>query len=91
MDVFTSVSIAGPFTVLAPTNDAIASLDAATMTALTREPVLLKQIIQYHIIPEYAVLPELANIGSIASLEGQPITFSGSGGVSQFHIQWQKI
>lgn len=67
---------------MAPTNEAIANIDPDLLAALGREPVLLKQIVQYHIIPDYTVLPELAMQGSVASLEGQPITFSGSGGVS---------
>lgn len=72
----------GPFTVLAPTNNAINSVDADLLTAMGREPVLLKQIVQYHLIPDYNVLPELTLLGTVTSLEGQPITFSGSGAVN---------
>lgn len=71
-------SIAGPFTLLAPTNAAIGALDADLLQALGQQPVLLKQIVQYHIIPDYNVLPELARLGTVSSLEGQPITFTGT-------------
>lgn len=74
----TPSTISGPFTLLAPTNAAIAALDADLMQALGQEPVLLKQIVQYHIIPDYSVLPELARLGTVNSLEGQPITFTGT-------------
>ena len=77
-----SLLATGPFTVLAPTNAAITNLGPDIMTALSHEPVLLKQVVQYHIIPDFSVLPELALKGSVTTLEGQAITFTGSGAVS---------
>lgn len=63
---------------LAPTNAAWHNLDADLLAALTKDPSVVKQVVYYHIIPDFGVLPDLASKGEVNSLEGQPITFSGS-------------
>lgn len=84
--------LTGPFTVLAPTNGALHTLDADVLTAFTREASLVKQVVQYHIIPDFAVLPELSSAQEVQSLEGQPIKFSGSVTVSKRTVtSWDKV
>ena len=42
---------AGPFTVFAPDDNAFAKLPAGTLDALLADPVKLKSILTYHVIP----------------------------------------
>jgi uncharacterized surface protein with fasciclin (FAS1) repeats len=41
----------GPFTILAPTNEAIAKLPRETLDALMNDKDLLKKVLLYHVIP----------------------------------------
>lgn len=67
---------------MAPTNAAVANIDPATMVSVTRNPVLLKQIVRYHILTSYMVSPSLLSAGTVNTLEGQPMTVTSDAGVS---------
>lgn len=79
-NLVTTLSGSGPFTVLAPTNNAVANIDPAIMVAGTRNKVLLAQIVRYHILSAYKVTPALINDGKENTIEGQPITISTDAG-----------
>jgi len=48
----------GPLTLFAPTDDAFAKLDAATIQAVTKDANLLSAVLQYHVIAGSAFIPD---------------------------------
>lgn len=71
----------GPFTVFAPTDEAFAKIDPATLQSLLANPEALKQILLYHVVPgEYPAARVLTST-SLATVSGQSLTISTSGGV----------
>jgi uncharacterized surface protein with fasciclin (FAS1) repeats len=79
----------GPFTVLAPTNEAFAKLPPGTIKTLL-EPAnkgKLTQILTYHVVPGKLTAAELSKkideMGghySVNTVEGEPLSFSMEGG-----------
>ena len=79
---------AGPFTVLAPTNEAFAKLPAGTVKTLL-EPAnkdKLTAILTYHVIPGkltakdiMAKIDEMGGHYSVNTVQGEPLNFSRSG------------
>ncbi|KAL4229925.1 hypothetical protein ACF0H5_010316 [Mactra antiquata] len=63
----------GPFTLLAPSNSAVASVDANFMSTLGRNSLLLKQVLRYHIVDAYEVIPSLTSQGTVMTSLGQPL------------------
>jgi phosphate transport system substrate-binding protein len=66
---------AGPYTVFAPTNDAIAALPAPVVEYLTSAAGAdtLAQIVNYHVVSGATMLADL-QAGDLASAQGDPIT-----------------
>jgi len=63
-----------PFTVFAPTNDAFAKLDEATVASLTSNPDLLKNVLLYHVIPNSAIPSSaLKADNQVATATGAPL------------------
>jgi len=74
----------GPFTILAPTNDAFtAALEGLGMSPVDAmaDPDLLTGILSYHIIPERLQYINLTSGPSVETLEGSPVQFHLAGGV----------
>lgn len=73
----------GPLTVFAPGNAAFEALPAATRAALLADPVQLAQILQYHIVIEQANSTQLAQLDSLQTAAGEPmtVTLSVDGGL----------
>ena len=71
----------GPFTVLAPTNEAFAKIDPAALSAALADPKgALTKILTLHVISGKAMsAAELLSAGSAVSVEGGTVTFTGSG------------
>jgi uncharacterized surface protein with fasciclin (FAS1) repeats len=71
----------GSFTVFAPTDEAFAKLDPATLQSLLVNPPALKQILLYHVVPgEYPAARVLTST-SLETVQGQSLTITTSGGV----------
>ncbi|MDX2161602.1 MAG: fasciclin domain-containing protein [bacterium] len=74
----------GPFTVLAPTNDAFtATLEALNLTVedVAGNPELLTAILTYHVIPERIFFRDLIRGLTAATVQGENIVFAeGDGG-----------
>jgi uncharacterized surface protein with fasciclin (FAS1) repeats len=71
----------GPFTVLAPTDEAFAKLPAATLNLFKFSPALLQQVLLYHVFD--GALPSSSVVDGLQAnaLNGQPVTFNvGSDG-----------
>ena len=67
----------GEFTVFAPTNDAFAKIDAATLETLKTDSDLLTSILTYHVVPGQAAPDAVA--GEHTTVQGAPLTVTGAG------------
>jgi uncharacterized surface protein with fasciclin (FAS1) repeats len=69
---------AGPFTVFAPTNEAFAKVPAKTMQALASDPVRLKAVLTYHVLPAKVMLADVKN-GNSKTVNGASLALSRAG------------
>ena len=65
------------FTVFAPTDDAFAKLDSATIDKLKTDSDLLTSILTYHVVPGQASPAQVA--GQHKTVQGGTVTVTGSG------------
>ncbi|MDF2825063.1 MAG: beta-Ig-H3/fasciclin [Mycobacterium sp.] len=65
------------FTVFAPTDDAFAKIDAATLETLKTDSDLLTSILTYHVVPGQAAPAQVA--GEHVTVQGAPLTVTGEG------------
>ncbi|MCC9196157.1 fasciclin domain-containing protein [Arthrobacter sp. zg-Y820] len=65
------------FTVFAPTDEAFAKLDPATLETLKTDPDLLSSILTYHVVPGQMAPEELS--GMYATVNGAEVDVTGSG------------
>jgi uncharacterized surface protein with fasciclin (FAS1) repeats len=72
----------GQFTVIAPTDDAFAKIDAATLAKLKTDAPLLSSILTYHVIP--GQLSPAQVVGTHKTVEGDDVTVTGSGEALKF-------
>ncbi len=71
-----ALTVAGPITLLAPANGAFDVIPAAELEKLLADPLLLADILQYHIIIDAADSAELARLNAAQSTSGQPIAIT---------------
>ena len=69
---------AGPLTVFAPTNDAFKAVPAKTLEALGKDPVALKAVLTYHVIPAKAMAADVKN-GKVKTVNGAEIEINKAG------------
>jgi uncharacterized surface protein with fasciclin (FAS1) repeats len=70
----------GPFTVFAPTNDAIAAVPIETLDAVWADPDLLTAVLTYHVIAgESLTSADLTDGQVLTTLQGQTLTIGKSG------------
>lgn len=67
----------GQFTVFAPTDDAFAKLDPATIDTLKTDAGLLTSILTYHVVPGQAAPDQV--VGTHPTVNGATVTVSGAG------------
>lgn len=67
----------GQFTVFAPTNEAFAKIDAATIEKLKTDANLLTSILTYHVVPGQAGPDQV--VGTHKTVNGADVTVSGGG------------
>jgi uncharacterized surface protein with fasciclin (FAS1) repeats len=67
----------GEFTVFAPTDDAFAKIDAATIEKLKTDSDLLTSILTYHVVPGQATPAQV--VGEHKTVQGATVTVTGSG------------
>jgi uncharacterized surface protein with fasciclin (FAS1) repeats len=72
----------GEFTVIAPTDDAFAKIDAATLEKLKTDAPLLNSILTYHVIPGRLSPAQVA--GTHDTVEGGEVTVTGVGEALKF-------
>ncbi len=66
-------------TVFAPSNDAFAKVPAADLQALLADKEMLTQVLTYHVVGQPITPEDLGTAGPFDSLQGAPVTASGSG------------
>ena len=67
----------GPYVVFAPTNDAFAKLDPATVATLKSDPTALLPTLFYHMVLGYLQPNDVA--GKMPTQDGRPVTVVGKG------------
>lgn len=79
-DLVDALSGEGPFTVLAPTNDAFAKLPAGTLESLLlpENKDKLVAILTYHVVPGKAMAADVVTLTEATSLEGDTIAITAS-------------
>lgn len=63
----------GPFTILAPTDDAFAALPAGTVDALLQDVPKLKRILMYHVLAGEVLAENLAELEEAETEEGSVV------------------
>jgi uncharacterized surface protein with fasciclin (FAS1) repeats len=74
----------GRISVLAPTNDAFAALDAATLEELRGDSALLAVVLSYHMLDAEWTLADLATVPSVATVHGASIAVAVDGDLVRF-------
>ena len=79
-DLVDALSGDGPFTVLAPTNEAFAKLPAGTVETLLKpeNKDKLVAILTYHVVPGKAMAADVVKLTEVTSLEGDTIAIVAS-------------
>ncbi len=70
----TSLTVAGPFTILAPTDDAFNKLPAASLGSITTDRLKRNSIVRNHMISGKFTVDQLVKMGSVGTLDGQRLT-----------------
>lgn len=73
-----SVLDGGPYVVFAPTNDAFAKLDPATLETLKSDPRVLLPVLFYHMVLGYLQPSDVQ--GKMPTQDGRPVVVTGKGG-----------
>ncbi len=68
-----TLSSKGPFTVLAPTDDAFAALPTGTVEGLLKDKEKLVSILTYHVVPGKVMSSDVAKLKSAKTVQGQEI------------------
>ena len=74
-----TLNSAQDITVFAPSNDAFAKVPAADLEALLADKEMLTQVLTYHVVGQPVTPEDLGTAGPFDSLQGAPVTASGSG------------
>ncbi|MDL2343445.1 fasciclin domain-containing protein [Deinococcus sp. MIMF12] len=75
----TETLTSGEFTVFAPTNDAFAALDDATLANLAANPEVLRQVLLYHVVQGRLSTEQLASNTNLTSVQGGTLSLTLSG------------
>ena len=67
----------GPFTLIAPTNDAFAKMDPGTLDRITKSPEALTALLNYHLI-NARVTKQDVTAGFVTSVEGSTIALQAT-------------
>lgn len=73
----------GPFTILAPTNEAFSKVPAETLTDLQKPEnrSMLLEILNYHILPGKKMSAEIGRLMAVKTLQGQDIKIDATNGI----------
>ena len=71
----------GPFTVLAPTDEAFAALPAGALEGLLANPDQLAQVLTLHVVSGEARAADVVTLSEVTTVEGSVLTIDTSDGV----------
>jgi len=71
-----ALAVPGPITLFAPADAAFSALSDDELQTLIADPVLLADVLQYHLIIDESSSAELARLGDAQSTSGQPLAIS---------------
>ncbi len=71
----------GPFTVLAPTDEAFAKLPAGTVEGLLNDIPKLKEVLTYHVLAGKFMAADVIKLASAKTVNGQSVTIATINGV----------
>ena len=77
-DLQGALDSAGPFTVFAPSNDALKALPAAVLNDVSKDPAKLKNLLTFHVVPVAALAKDVKN-GNVKALNGDTLALSKAG------------
>jgi uncharacterized surface protein with fasciclin (FAS1) repeats len=69
----------GPFTVFAPTDDAFAKVDKATLDKLAANPAALRQVLTYHVVAGKVMAADVKP-GTVRMVSGDPAAIAVNAG-----------
>ncbi len=71
----------GPFTVLAPTDEAFAKLPAGTVEGLLKDIPKLKAVLTYHVLAGKFMAADVIKLAAAKTVHGQSVTIATINGV----------
>lgn len=81
-DLVETLSGPGPFTVLAPTDEAFAKLPAGTVEGLLKDIPKLKSVLTYHVLAGKFMAADVIKLTSAKTVNGQEVTIATINGVT---------
>jgi uncharacterized surface protein with fasciclin (FAS1) repeats len=75
-----TLTVEGPFTVFAPTNEAFAALPEGTLEALLQDPETLTSILLYHVVAGEVKAEQVVNLTSAETLNGASVSIAVENG-----------
>lgn len=69
---------AGPFTVFAPSNDALQALPVGVLNDVSKDPAKLKNLLSFHVVPAAAMAKDVKN-SNVKALNGDTLALSKAG------------
>jgi uncharacterized surface protein with fasciclin (FAS1) repeats len=88
-----TLTVAGPFTVFAPTDEAFKKLPAGALDALLKDTHKLKAVLNYHLTTGRVLAQDLKS-GDVMTVQGSPLTAAVSSSgvrVNGAHVQQHDI
>ena len=87
-DLMTALQGAGPFTVIAPTNEAFAALPASVVAALLlpANKAALQTVLKYHVIPGFIKAADLKDHSQATTLQGGALDVFVPGAYAQAQV-----
>jgi uncharacterized surface protein with fasciclin (FAS1) repeats len=76
-----TLTLQGPFTVFAPTDEAFAKLPEGTIEALLADPVKLKKVLLYHVVSGSVTSDQVIKLKMAETLEGSNVAINSKKGV----------
>jgi len=81
-DLSPELTEGGPFTIFAPTNEALSSFSSSVLYRIISKPKLLRKILTYHIVPERTLQRELHNEATAPTLYGGHVRINKYGNIT---------
>jgi uncharacterized surface protein with fasciclin (FAS1) repeats len=76
-----TLTVEGPFTVFAPTDEAFMALPEGTLEALLQDPEALTNILLYHVVAGEVYAADVVNLTEATTLNGDNVSISTDMGV----------